>query len=514
MRYLLHVSVRVALAVCLSAAAATAQEAAAASRPSDALELSLDDAVALMLRNNLALRSALVDEQIDAARVREALGAFDPTFYAETNYGARERLSPGLFPDPLNPTVFQTRIITSQEDSFDATLGVRGRLVTGATYDVSVFDFYQFQKSGNAFNPIWSTTANLRLTQPLLRGAWSDYAEAEERAATNRLAQTRQTVRGETAARIREVERAYFDVVLNAEDLSTKRRSLEVADALVETSRVKVETGAFPRVEMTSAEAGRAARRSDVMSAEAKLMDSEDRLRRELFSFDAAGEWTVRIRPTETLAPPAAAFRPLEEVLVVARANEPRLIRARLAAAQAEDDLEQRRSDRRPKLDAVANASVTGLDEDGLQPWASLFDRSQNSLTWIFGLQFEVPLGNRAASARETVAELTLTKARIDLKNLEIDVDYNVRKALRDLEVQRRLIDSLAEARRLADEQLENERVKLEAQTTTNLQVFQAEDLRNLRRLEHVQAQVTYRVTLLDLARITGAPLRELYAAP
>ncbi len=500
----------------LTAGIVSAQESRPESRPSldEPLSLSLNDAVSLLLRNNLGLRSAVIDEHIEETRVREALGAFDPTLYAQTNAGKRERLSPGLFPDPLNPTLFNTRIITSSEDSFDAVLGLRGKLATGATYDASFSNFYQFRQGGGPFNPIWSSTGSLRLTQPLLRGAWSDYAEAEERAAVNRLAQARQTLRGETARKIGDLETAYFDLVTAKEELATKSRSLEVAEALVAINRVKVDAGAFPPVEMTSAEAGRAARRSDVVTAEAKLQDAEDRLRRELFTFESAGEWTVRLRPTEPLVVPVPSFLPVTEIVAVARQNEPRLLKSRLAAAQAEDDLEGRRSERRPKLDAVANANVTSLDDDGYQPWASLFDRSENSLTLIIGLQFEVPLGNRAASARETSAELLLTKARIDLKNLEIDVDYNVRKSLRDLEVARRLIAAREEAVRLADQQVDVERIKLEAQTTTNLQVFEAEDQRNQRRTEYVSALVGYRLSLLGLARITGAPIEDLVVRP
>lgn len=507
---------RAAAALFLGAISVSAQESRPASRPEldEPLALSLNDAVALLLRNNLGLRSAVIDEQIEETRVREALGAFDPTLYAETNAGKRERLSPGLFPDPSNPGSFTTQIITSKEDSFDATLGLRGKLATGATYDASVFSFYQFQQQGSAFNPVWSATANFRLTQPLLRGAWSDYAEAEERAALNRLSQARQTLRGETARKIGDLETAYFDLLTAKEELATKSRSLEVAEALVKINRVKVDAGAFPPVEMTSAEAGRAARRSDVVTAEAKLQDAEDRLRRELFTFESAGEWTVRIRPTEPLEIAAPTFLPIADMVAVARRNEPRLLKARLAAAQAEDDLQSRRSERRPKLDAIAQTNVTGLDEDGFQPWASLFDRSQNSLTWIVGLQFEVPLGNRAASARESSAELLLTKARIDLKNLEIDVDYNVRKSLRDLEVARRLIAAREEAVRLADQQVEVERIKLEAQTSTNLQVFEAEDQRNQRRTEYVSSLVGYRLSLLGLARITGAPIEDLVIRP
>lgn len=503
----------VALGVVLLATAArsAAQESAPAAEP---LSLSLDDAVALMLRNNLALRSALVDEQIEETRVREALGAYDPVLRAETNYGNRERLSPGLFPDPADPTRFQTRIITSKEDSFDATLGVRGKLVTGTTYDLSVFNFYQFDKDGGAFNPIWSTTAQLQMSQPLLRGAWTSFGEYEERSAFNRVAQARQTYRGAAAERVRTVRQAYFDLVAAYEDLATRRRSVEVADELVAINRIKVEAGAFPPVEMTSAESGRAARRAEAVTAEAALNDAEDRLRREIFSFDAASEWTVRIRPTEPLAAPPLRFRPVDACVLVARANEPRLLKARLAAAQAEDDVERRRSERRPKLDAVGSTAITGLSEDGLQPYASLFDRSQNSLTWSLGVAFEVPLGNRAADAREAAAALALTKARIDAKNLEIEIDYGVRKTLRDLDVAERVIKAREEALRFADQQLEVERTKLDAQTSTNFQVFEVEDQRNRRRTEVVQAWTDYRLKVFDLERITGAPLAELTVAP
>jgi outer membrane protein TolC len=500
-----------------ASAAAVGQDAASSrpsAEPTPPTELTLDAAVALTLKNNLGLRSALIDARIEETRIREALGAFDPTLYGETNAGRRQRLTPGLFPDPVIPGVFRTQIITSEEDSFDATLGVRGKLVTGATYDLSAFNFYQFDRAGSPFNPIWSSTVSLRVTQPLLRGAFRDETEAELRAAENRAEQARQTFRGEEARKIREVEVAYFDLLSAYEDVASKRRSLDVSETLVRINRVKVDAGAFAPVEMTGAEAGRAARRSDLVTAEANLLDAEDRLRREIYAFDAADEWTLRLKPVESLDVPIGPFLPAETIVAAAKDAEPRLLKARLAAALAEDELERRKADGRAKLDLAGSTSFTGLDEDGLQPWGALFDRSESSLTWSVGLVFETTLGNRAANAREAAAALALTKTRVDLKNVEIDVEYNVRKTLRDLDVAARVIAARQEALRLADEQVEVERVKLEAQTTTNLQVFEAEDQRAKRRAEYVAAKVSLRLAALDLVRITGLPMRALLAAP
>ncbi len=162
------------LTCCLFAQGADTR--AAESRP-EPMRLGLADAVNLALRNNLDLRAAAMDQRIAATRVREALGELDPVLYGDLGGGHREQRFPGVFPNPSNPSQTLVLLINDQSETSDGSLGIRGLLATGATYDFSLNTEYQYQQENAFLNPIFNSTANLRLTQPLLRGAWESYVK-------------------------------------------------------------------------------------------------------------------------------------------------------------------------------------------------------------------------------------------------------------------------------------------------------------------------------------------------
>jgi len=499
------------LTCCLFAQGADTR--AAESRP-EPMRLGLADAVNLALRNNLDLRAAAMDQRIAATRVREALGELDPVLYGDLGGGHREQRFPGVFPNPSNPSQTLVLLINDQSETSDGSLGIRGLLATGATYDFSLNTDYQYQQENAFLNPIFNSTANLRLTQPLLRGAWESYVKAPIEQAKISVQESVESWRGAVLTGIRGVETAYLDLLFAIEDLKTRRRSLEVADEVLATTRIQVETGAFPRVELTSAESARAFRFAEVLSAEAKVTESEDRLRKEIFSFDAVSDWTTPLVPTDPIEPPEAVLLPVASLIDVALKREPNVLAARLVIERQKIDVERRLSERAPKLDAFGNISANAVNDDGIQAWEDAFNRATNALSWRAGVQFEMALGNRSAKARLAEAELVVQKSRMQLHARETDVTYEVRNAVRNLETARRNIKARREALRLAEEQLANERTKLESQASTNLAVFQVEDQLNLRRTELVRAYLDARLALLDLPRVTGAPIEELTAKP
>jgi outer membrane protein TolC len=495
----------------VASGAAGAQESRAETVPEAAatMKLSLADATAFAVRNNLALKAALIEEQISQQRVSQALAAFDPTFRASANAGKVEQLFADVFPVPGSPTG-QTVVIANPEDVADLSLGLSGKLCTGATYDLTLGQTYAYQQSGGAINPVYNTVNRLQFTQPLLRGAWASYQCAPIDIARNESQQSRQLTRTTTLAKIREVEVAYFELVAARENRAVRQRSLEVADQLLEINRVKVDTGALPPIEITSAESARAFRRSELVTAEAEVLTAADRVRREIFAFQSTEDWTVAIEPTENIEERAIELIPLDSLIEVAMRTEPRILRARLEVARRERELDMRRSERKPTLDAVGAVDFTSLDESGFQTYADLYDGANNALSFTAGLVFEYPLGNRFRSAREAEARLEVSRAAIVLRNLEIEVHSQVRNAVRNLDVAGRAIRARRDAVRLADQQVEVERAKFDVQASTNFQVFEIEDQRSQRRIELVRALIAHRLALLDLPRVTGAPLSEL----
>lgn len=503
----------------LTATFAIAQDPAAAPEVSEAppagpapVTLSLDEAVAWSLANNLALRARLIDEEIERAKIREVLGAFDPKFFGEFSAGRSEVLFPANFPldpsNPQSPTVL--RIITQKEESGKLDFGVRGVLETGLSYELTFRSDYSKQAEETGLNPIFNNSTTLNLTQPLLRGAWSGYGQAPAELARLTALGARQTFRGAVRDKVREVQSAYFDLVFAIEDLAVKRQSLQVAEQQVQVTEVRVQSGALPRIERTSAESGRAGRRVDVVTAEARAVEAEDRLRRLILAFDRPSDWDQRLTPSERATEAYVELKSIDDVVSMAERSEPDLLRAHLAAAQAEIVLGQRENERQPRFDLVGTASVVGLDDDFGRAHRLAYSQHRGAASFGVGVSLEIPVGNRAAAARVAQGELALKKARVDLQDARTELVFQIRNQFRNIDVARRSIAARKEATRLAAEQLENERLKLELKTSTTYQVFEVEDVLNQRRTEEIRAVLDYRFALLDLSRVTALPLSEL----
>jgi outer membrane protein TolC len=480
------------------------------------LELSLEEAMGLSIRNNLALRSSLLDEEIERRRIEEALGVFDPTFFADVRTGRREVLFASNFPrdpaDPTSPTV--TRIISQTSDVAGASMGVRGVLETGLSYDLTFNTDYEFRSGSDGLNPIYTSTTSINFTQPLLREAWGSYLDAPVETARIRALESREAYRIAERDKLREVQDSYYDLVFALADLEVRQQSLALAEEQVALTRTRVETGALAEIEITSAEAAAAQRRAELVTAEAAALEAEDRLRRQLFTFDRDADWRVRIRPTEQVEESYRDPLPVEEITRLAERAHPELLQAHLMVARARVDVRQRESERKPRLDLTASATISSLSNTPDQAFRQSMSEDDGAASWEVGLQFEYPIGNRAALARLAQSELGLRKATLELQEARTEMIFRVRTALRNIQVAQRSIAARKVAERLAREQLENERLRLELKRSTNFQVFQVQDDLDQRRTDLIRAILDYRLALLELSRATGLSLDHLVVDP
>ena len=123
------------------------------------LELTLAQARADALANNLSLEVALLAPPIAAAQVTEAEALFESILFADAASAATD-----------TPTA--TTLTGSQVEVFTADAGVRVPLRTGGTATLSVPVVRT--ETNNAFatlDPSYEADVSVRLTQPLLRGA-------------------------------------------------------------------------------------------------------------------------------------------------------------------------------------------------------------------------------------------------------------------------------------------------------------------------------------------------------
>ncbi len=481
--------------------------------PPRQLRIGVEDAVRLATTQNSTLKVAYFNQLIEHTSVSESEARFEPTLNLAANYGARETVFPSTFPTGNTnpdgtPEFFQT-IVTNAADAAGFSAGVKGLFPTGATYEMQIGTSFENNALGGLINPSFQTSTTVTFTQPILRTAWLQYNYAEIRLARFAESQSRQRYRTDVLATIQAVHEAYWNYVFSIKDLAVKKRSLELANKLLDINRVKVETGVFAPIEIAAAESGVATRVTDVQVAENAIEDNADRLRRLILSFAKRSDWDIDLIPTDDIKETTWRIPALDECIDIALAERPDLSESRLNLRRQDINIAVADNELLPKVDVAGSVTFTGLNSGFGNSFTDSFG-PVGAETWNLAVTLEIPLGNRAARAKLSRSRLQRDQALMTYRDLQLTAMEEVRKSYRDVEIALKTTQSQKKAMELKREELKNEQIKLENKVSTNFQVLEVESDLAERKSEFNRALVQYRIALSSLARAMGSSQRVL----
>ena len=224
------------------------------------LALSLSEAIAMGLENNLNLEVQRHQPLISEEDAKIAWGAYDPEFYGETHWLDSEV--------PIANAI--TPQATTSLKGVEGEGGLRGLVPwLGTAYYVSLYGSdLKTNSSIVSVSPALRSRVNIGLSQPLLRNLiWN---APWTRVKTSRiLAEAElENFRREVMDLVRDIEGAYWALIANEEQLRVEEKSLETAKALLDQTKTQYEVGVVSKVEVTEAEAGVAAREFSRITAE------------------------------------------------------------------------------------------------------------------------------------------------------------------------------------------------------------------------------------------------------
>ncbi|MDQ7087643.1 MAG: TolC family protein [Acidobacteriota bacterium] len=147
----------------------------------------------------------------------------------------------------------------------------------------------------------------LQFTQPLLRNYGLSINRTQIEQAKNTLRITEAQFRDRVMEVIEAVEAAYWDLVGARRQQAVAERSMKLAEDFLRQTKVKVEVGTLPPIEITTAEAEVAGRDEALIVAENEVRDAEDNLRALMRVPSTSADWDRPIFPTDQ--PP---FYPVE----------------------------------------------------------------------------------------------------------------------------------------------------------------------------------------------------------
>jgi len=459
------------------------------------MTLSLDQAIHLALEHSLELQ--IVQKTLGAAETDPTVerAKFDPSFNANVNGG-------------------RTVDLSGETNTVNSTLSLDQPVMTGGKLTLQYDD--DWMKTNNPFNELqtgsagrfYNSSLQLKVTQSLLKGGGVTVNRAPILIAANNAASSSEAVRQKADELVANVERAYWNLVLQRKTFQVKQDALRAAKALWDATQAKVDQGVLASIEALVAESGAASQEEAVVVAERAVRDAQDQLRRFFTPSAAALTNEAAIIPLDEPDPEPREIN-LAALTQAALQERPELVQAKLDLANSRLNLALARNQLWPALDLQGNAGLSGQGES---PTSKL--TSGDFYNWQATLTLTVPLGNRAATATALKRRFEMEQAALQLKDKEQSILLEVKEAARGAVANSKRVEVTRQARRLAEKKLEAEQARFDLGLTTVQDVLNFErDLAEAKQAE-IQAAVDYRDSLVDLDQRTGRLLGRHGIAP
>ncbi len=476
--------------------------------------ISIDEAVALALENNLDLQVQRINPQIQDMSVSQVRTNYTPTF--QSSIGLNDQTQP-----PSNQLAGGATAITNTRTNFDFGFGQLTKW--GGNYNVS---FNNARNTTNNiftnFNPQLNPNVSLSLTQPLLRNFRIDGVRQQLLISQKNREISDVQLQQSIALTSRNVRNAYYDLMFAIGNLTVQQQSLELAEQSLKDNRARVEIGTMAPIDIVQAEAEVAQREESVILAEAAIQRAEDTLRTQVYNQTQPDFWSLRIEPTDT-----PVFRPatvdVENAIDTALRNRTDLLASRKQLESNDVNIRFFRNQTQPDV----NASVTYfsqalggtfLQRDGLggpiiNETTTSYPRALRTMlagdfpTWTVQMQVSYPIGQASAEAQLARARLQDQQARRQLQSQELQAAAQIRERARQVTTNAKRVDATRASRTLAERRLEAEEKKFQAGMTTSFLVFQAQRDLNQARNNELQALLDHAKSVVEYETVQVAPL-------
>lgn len=454
--------------------------------------ISLEEARAAALSNNLDLKVAVVDPTI----ANEALTAEEAAFEAAFTTSA-------LWRETDSPTA--SELSDAQAEFGSVTPGVTIPLRTGGTATVSLPIGYS--KTNNVFsilNPAYTSDLQFSISHPLLRDAGRHATMHGIRIASYNVqiseAQTKLSVLTQLAA----VDRAYWRLYAAQEVLKVRQQQYELAQAQLERAERRFQAGDVAEVEVIRAQSGVADRLGAILQAQNAVLTLQRELKRvmRIPGLDVDSETMLELR---SLPDPVVYELEPARLIDLAMVNRMDLLQEELRLAQDAANIRFRENQALPRLDATATYTINGLGGDLGE---SLDVMSDNDFAdWSVGLTATVPLGNEAAISQLRRAVLTRIQRLYTREARQQTIRQEVLDAVDSLRADWQRILAARQAVILNARTLEAEQRQNLQGLSTVTDVLDAATRLADAQLAEIQAIVDYEVSQINLAAATGTLL-------
>ncbi|HTQ58450.1 MAG TPA: TolC family protein [Bryobacteraceae bacterium] len=377
------------------------------------LYLSLQDAIALALENNLDIELQRYGPEIaDAQMLRARAGGFAQGVSTSVTAGPTSAQAGGVAQSGVtgNPSTQASAASSTAvgntviSQSGPAIPAFDPALVGSATWahqsipestpfiagvdeliqrqDTSAFTYQQGFQTGTSisfglnnstaignsttalFNPVTSSSLGITVTQHLLQGFSLAVNQRQIRIAKNNRELADLTFKLQVITTVAAVMDLYWDLVTFNENVRVQEQAVATSTKLYEDNKKQVEAGMMAPIEVVRAQAQLATDEQNLTLAETQVLQQETILKNALSRTGVASPSVAdaRIVPTDRIrVPDTEPVTPIQDLMATALAARPELAQNRIQVANQEITLRGSRNGLLPTLDLVAGTTNNAL---------------------------------------------------------------------------------------------------------------------------------------------------------
>ncbi len=377
------------------------------------LYLSLQDAIALALENNLDIELQRFGPQISQSDLNRAIaggiarnqgnfintgttqvggdggggggglaggGGIESTSQAVTAQATGTSLNVASFDPVFTSTIQRSKTTQPQTTLFNtgtsslisvrdvSQFNVSKSFISGTTVSMGFNNFISEQNSGRLdFNPARNVNANIQVQQRLLQGFGFAVNSRNIRIGKNNLKVSELAFKQQVIATVAGIIARYWDLVAANEDVLVKRQALGLNQKLYDDNKKQVEIGTLAPIEIIRAEAEVARSQQELTISETTLLQQETVLKNALSrtGVTSASLADARVIPTDKIRiPETEPIEPIQDLVTKAMDMRPEVEQSRLNIASAKIGLVGTKNALRPSVEAFGRFQNNGLSGD------------------------------------------------------------------------------------------------------------------------------------------------------
>jgi outer membrane protein len=470
--------------------------------------LTLEQAIAIALENNLDLKVQRMNPQIQDYNLLSAQAVYRPTLTGSFNQNHTSAVSTSLL-----DAVTTNRITQSQTYQTALSQNLRWH---GSSFSANFNSGRNSDNSLNATrNPAYSASTRLQFSQPLL----TNFKIDNNRTTLKTQQISRQIVDIQLQQSIENtranVRTAYWSLRQAIESIEIQKRSLDLSRRQYEDNKTKVEIGTMAPIDIVQNESLIASGEQAVLNATINWKTAELTLKRLLVSGSEDALYTQTLNPADVPANLDAIPVDIPGAIKTALAQRTDLAVSRKNIESSLFTLALRKNATLPSLGLTGSYQLSGTGGDQYRTISGVrtliapggYGQSLGDLggfnqpVWTVGANFTYPLGMVASRAAYAQSQITLEQSKATLKALELTVSTDVNNA--GLAVQNAFLQLQAsrKSREASDKTAEATQTRFDVGMANNFEVATALNNLTNARLNELTSIIRYVNAIAEFER-------------